>query len=258
MPALELCPCLDAVFGAVQDADALQRLAQLGFRRFEFWDWRARDIAGLRTRSAELGLKATIFSGNTFAEPLVDPAAHERTLDHLRRSLHVAENLGVDRLVAHVGYSIPGRPRREQWQAAVRGLRQAAALASAEGIVLAVEPLNSRRDHPGYFLDSLADAARLIDDVGDAAVRLLLDVYHMAIMHEEDLLTQLSVAVPLTVHVHVADVPGRGEPGSGTLPWPSILGALEEGGYKGVIGLECWASTTPEAALGRSGQVLRG
>jgi hydroxypyruvate isomerase len=39
-------------------------------------------------------------------------------------------------------------------------------------------------------------------------------------------------------HVHLADVPGRGEPGSGALDWRDRLGWLDRAGYDGFVGLE--------------------
>ena len=251
----ELCPCLDAVFPATPTAEALTRLAGLGFRRFEFWDWRQQDVGALARVAADAGLSAVIFSGNTFEEPLVDRAAHGQVLAHLRRSLEVADQLGVRLLTVHVGYPLPGRGREEQWAAAVEGLRAAGDLASAAGVTLALEPLNSRVDHPGYFLDMLPDALRILAEAGHPAVRLLLDVYHMRVMHE-DLLDRLPAALSATAHVHVADVPGRGEPGSGAIPWTAVMDALRAGGYRGAVGLECRPTGPAEAALRRCVEVL--
>ncbi|MBI4278707.1 MAG: TIM barrel protein [Armatimonadetes bacterium] len=251
-----LCVCLDAVFGDAGPLEALAWIAALGLRRFEFWDWRPRDVDALARRAGDLGLEAVIFSGNTFDEPLVDADAHGRALDHFARSLQVARRLGVRLLVAHVGYAVAGRSRAEQWTAAVAGLRRAGALAAASGVTLAVEPLNSAVDHPGYFLDTLPGAVRLIDEVGHPAVRLLLDVYHMRVMHE-DLLERLPAVVGKTVHVHVADVPGRREPGTGAIAWPEVLRFLRGDGYRGAIGLECWPSQSSSEALRRSAEVLR-
>lgn len=214
-------PCLDTIYEDTKEDEALRALAALGFRRFEFWDWRRRDIEGLARLASELGLSVAIFSGNTFDEPLVEPDAHERAMAHLRRSLQVARRLGTRLLVVHVGYAIPRHSRAGQWAAAVAGLRAAGALAGAEGVTLAVEPLNSKVDHPGYFLDALPDAEQLIEEVDHPAIRLLLDVYHMGVMHD-DLLDHLGRALAWTVHLHVADVPGRGEPGSGAVQWPRV------------------------------------
>ena len=251
----ELCPCLDAVVPTTPTAEALTRLAALGFRRFEFWDWRQQDVGALARAAADAGLSAVIFSGNTFEEPLVDRAAPQRALAHLRRSLEVADQLGVRLLVVHVGYALPERTREEQWTAAVEGLRTAGDLAATGGVTLALEPLNSRVDHPGYFLDTLPDALRMLAEVGHPAVRLLLDVYHMRVMHE-DLLDRLPAVLPATAHVHVADVPGRGEPGSGTIPWAAVMDALRAGGYRGAVGLECWPTGPAEVVLRRCMEVL--
>jgi hydroxypyruvate isomerase len=250
-----LCPCLDAVFPGVPTIDALRRSAALGFSCVEFWDWRARDVEALGPQAAALGLQVAVFSGNTFAEPLMDPAKHEHALAHLRRSLEVAGALGTRVLVMHVGYALAGRSRAEQWRAAVAGVRAAAALAAEAGITLVVEPLNSVRDHPGYFLDSVAGARRLLDDVGHPAVRVLADVYHMSLM-DGGLLAQLAQVVHQTAHVHLADAPGRGEPGSGTIPWPEVVRLLREGGYEGPLGLECWPTSSPEDALRRAAAAL--
>lgn len=252
---MDLCVCLDAVFGDAPIEDALRAAGETGVRTFEFWDWRGRDLAALARQATALGMSAVIFSGNTFDEPFVDPNAHARALVQLTRSLEIARHLGVQLLVIHVGYAIAGRSRADQWAAAVAGLRAAGDLAAGAGVTLAVEPLNSRLDHPGYFLDTLPDADRLLNEVGHPAVRLLLDIYHMQVMHD-DLLERIPQVLAKTVHVHVADVPGRGEPGSGAVQWPRVVRILKEGGYGGGIGLECLPTGSPEAALARSLEIL--
>jgi len=250
-----LAPCLDALLADTAQAEALEVIADLGVERFEFWDWRVRDIALLRATAERLGLEAVVFSGNTFDEPLVDADAHPLALAHLARSIEVARSLGTRILVAHVGYTIGGRDRGAQWAAAVTGLQAAGEMAEAAGITLAVEPLNSALDHPGYFLDTLPEALHLLAEVSRPSVRLLLDVYHMRMMHD-DLLARLPEALPLTVHVHVADVPGRREPGTGAIDWGAVLAALDESGYRGAIGLECWPSADPVSAVRRAIEVL--
>jgi hydroxypyruvate isomerase len=251
----ELVPCLDSLFAGRPADAALSLLADEGFRAVEFWDWRERDADRLGRQLARLGLSVVAFSGTTFDEPLLDPAGHEAALAHLRRSLEVATTLGARLLVVHVGYAHSHRSRRDQWEAAVAGLRRAGDLAQAAGVTLMVEPLNSTLDHRGYFLDTLPDALALLEDVGHPAVALLLDVYHMWVMHD-DLLDRLGAAAAQTAHVHVADVPGRGEPGSGVIPWRAVLDRLHAGGYRGALGLECWPTTDVQTALRRSREVL--
>ena len=253
---MELCPCLDAVLWNTGQAEALERLASLGVRSFEFWDWRTRDVDQLAGLCARLEPRPVAFSGNTFEEPLVDPAAHPAAFRHLTESLAVASRLSVRTLVVHVGYTRATLSREQQWVAAVRGLRGAGDLAAAAGATLVVEPLNSLINHPGYFLDGLPQACALVREVDHPAVRLLLDVYHMAVMHH-DLLDRLADALPLVTHVHVADVPGRGEPGSGALPWRQIVPALHRG-YDGPVGLEWWPMLPVDKALHRCREALNG
>lgn len=252
-----LCPCIDSIFEDTPTREALGRLHGMGFALFEFWDWRRQDLDDMERAKDTLGLRPVIFSGNTFDEPLVTRSDHPRTLRHLDRSLEVARRLGVRLLVAHVGYRSDSATLSDQWEASVEGLRAAGDSAGAKGVTLAVEPLNSKVDHPGYFLDGLVQAERLIDEVGHPSVRLLLDVYHMAVMHD-DILDRVGPAIGKTVHVHVADVPGRREPGTGAILWPEMMRRISQAGYREAIGLEFWPSASPEEALGQSSRVLAG
>ncbi len=198
--------------------EAMRLVAAQGFHGVEFWDWRERDVGLLQRQAQALGLAVTACSGTTFDEPLLDPAGHDVALARLQGSLAVAQQLAAPLLV--------------------------------------VEPLNSIVDHPGYFLDSLPDALQLLEDVGHPAVRLLLDIYHMWVMHGD--LMAVADAASATAHVHAADVPGRGEPGSGVIPWQTLLTQLRDAGYQGAIGLECWPTTAVHAALRRCDEVLNG
>ncbi|HEY3249277.1 MAG TPA: TIM barrel protein [bacterium] len=250
----ELSPCLDSLFPTHSDAAALRTLAELGFTRFEFWDWRTHDLKALSAARVEFGLRPVVFGGNTFTEPLLAEQTRPAALAQLRRSFGVAKRLGVGALVVHVGYA-GDHSREQQWQAAVDSLRAAGRMAAEAEIVLLVEPLNSAIDHPGYFLDSLPAARRLLEDVDLPGVRLLLDIYHMWLMHA-DLLALLPQTLPIVGHIHVADVPGRHEPGTGTIPWPAVVRLLGESGYSGSIGVECWASGTVTEALAATSRIF--
>lgn len=252
----ELCPCLDSIFAGVPDDAALRTLADLGFRHFEFWDWRSHDLAAITRARDAYDLRPAAFSANTFAEPLVSSDIHVAALDHIRRSVALASDLGTKALVIHVGFTVAGATEEQQWHAAVTGLRRAGEIAAQSGVSLLVEPLNTAVDHPGYFLDTLSQSRRLLADVEHPSVRLLLDVYHLWVMHD-DLLNLLPDAVTLTGHVHLADAPGRHEPGTGSIPWPAVMSTLTEHGYSGLLGLEYWPSANPAASLVQTRDFLR-
>jgi hydroxypyruvate isomerase len=121
--------------------------------------------------------------------------------------------------------------------AAVAVLKRAAALAEEAGVMLVLEPLNDRVEHPGMFLVSTTLGLDIVEAVGSPNLRLLYDVYHSATMGE-DLEAVLTGRMHLVGHVQVADQPGRNEPGTGSLDWPHVIATLKKLGYQGVLGLE--------------------
>ena len=76
----------------------------------------------------------------------------------------------------------------------------------------------------------------IVDEVARPEIRLLYDIYHAAVMGEE--IEVLKGRLDRVVHVHLADTPGRGEPGSGRMDYADRLEWLEKQGYTGLIGLE--------------------
>ena len=78
--------------------------------------------------------------------------------------------------------------------------------------------MNSRVDHPGALTDRTADAVIVARAVGSESFGILYDLYH-SVTEGEDPATELANAGDLVRYVQIADVPGRGEPGSGGLDW---------------------------------------
>ena len=91
--------------------------------------------------------------------------------------------------------------------------------------------------HGPCLLTSTAAAAAFIAQTGRENVRLQYDAYHMQRM-EGDLATTLDSYRSLISHVQIADVPGRGEPGTGEINDRFLLGYLDRKGYDGDAGLE--------------------
>ncbi|MFI7451396.1 hydroxypyruvate isomerase family protein [Nonomuraea sp. NPDC049714] len=119
---------------------------------------------------------------------------------------------------------------------AVANLRRAADAAAGIGATVVVEAVNSH-DNPHYPITSSGAAFALIDEVDRANVGFLADLYHLHRMGE-DVLALIDAHVDRFVHVQIADDPGRGQPGSGRMPYQEIFSRLEAAGYRGHIGLE--------------------
>jgi hydroxypyruvate isomerase len=237
---VELSPCLDLLFGdddpATPPEVRIRRAADAGFTWVEMWGWRHRDMAAVRRALQETGLGLNCLTLDPFV-PLVDERARGAFLDSVDRSARLAADLGCPFVVVLAGDALPDVPRLAQRRAIVDGLRRAAPIAGACGVTLLIENLNSRVDHVGHFLDTTPDALDIVDAVGHPSVRMLYDLYHSVVMGEQPQ-DVLDGRLDRVAHVQVADVPGRHEPGTGTIAWPAVLGWLAASGYGGRMGLE--------------------
>jgi hydroxypyruvate isomerase len=128
-------------------------------------------------------------------------------------------------------------------------LSRLAPVAAEANVVLAVELLNSKVDHPGYQCDHTAWGMELCRRVDSPAVRLLYDIYHMQIM-EGDIIRTIEANHPFFVHYHTAGNPGRGQPDdTQEIFYPAIYRAIEKTGYRGFIAHEFLPAGDPREAL---------
>jgi hydroxypyruvate isomerase len=165
-----------------------------------------------------------------------DPRRIGEFRDSVELALEYAVDLGVRRLHCLSGKQHPAVPAERARATLIDNLRFAAAAFAPHGIDVLIEPLNDV-DNPGYFLTGSAQAADIIAACGAPNLFLQYDIYHMTRMGEPVAQT-LRERLPLIRHIQVADVPGRHEPGSGTIDFPGLFGLLDELGYDGWVGCE--------------------
>ena len=103
----------------------------------------------------------------------------------------------------------------------VKALRDILAITPAD-FTLMLEPLNTRVDHPGYWLTDIPTAAGIVEEIGDSRLKILCDLYHMGVMGH-DLNEIIDRFLPLIGYFHAADFPGRHQPGTGSADWPALL-----------------------------------
>jgi hydroxypyruvate isomerase len=230
--------CIEWLFAseAPEFPDRVRAAHAAGLSGIEFWGGAGKDIDGIRRALDETGIAIA----GILCEPMrqiTDPELHAPYLDSVRSSLAVALRLGAKVMIVTTGDERAGVPRQVQHAALVKVLREAAEIVRGSGVVLALEPLNDRVDHPGYYLTSTVEGLDIVDEVDRPEVRLLYDIYHSAMMgeHIEDV---LDGRLDRVVHVHLADTQGRGEPGSGNMDWQARLDWLADHGYAGFVGLE--------------------
>ena len=235
---MRLSTCIEWLFAdeASDMADRIRRAHAAGFDAVEFWHWRNKDIDAIATALRETGISLSGF----VAEPMIaltDPANHEAFLEGLKATVEVANRLGATVLIAQAGNDLPGRSRDEQRAALTACLAASADILKGSGVRLGVEPLNTRIDHVGYFLPSTSEALDIVEAVARPEIGVVYDLYHSLVMDE---VPQEVVAnrVDRIIHIHVADHPGRNDPGTGHLDLKTPLSWLFANGYSGRVGLE--------------------
>jgi hydroxypyruvate isomerase len=169
----------------------------------------------------------------------------------MKETIRIARKLGNKAIILTVGNTLEDVSPKRQTANIVRNLKAIARMAEDAGLKIAVEPLNTLVDHKGYFLDRTADGVAIVEAVGSPAVGLLYDVYHMQIM-EGNLIETIRRHARIIHHVHVGDVPGRMEPGTGEINYANVLKAIDAVGYAGYCGFEFRPSDNTEAALARA------
>ncbi|HEV8636362.1 MAG TPA: TIM barrel protein [Chloroflexota bacterium] len=234
--ALRFSVCVEMIFRDSPFLERLDRVKASGAPAYEFWRWADKDVPAIAERARRLDLACAGLVGST-GGPLVDPARRGDFLEGLRGALAVAGRLGATTLIVTTGQALEGVEPARQHDAIVAGLRAAAPIAAEAGVTLALEPLNTKVDHAGYYLDSTAEGLGIVDEVGSDSVKLLYDFYHAQVM--EGNLTRTAVEnLGKIAHLHLADNPGRHEPGTGEVNYRGVFRALEEAGYAGYVGLE--------------------
>lgn len=166
------------------------------------------------------------------------PARSAEFRDNVEVTLALGERLGCTAFNALYGNRVDESTPEEQDEVGAENLAFAAKAAAERGAIVLVEPVSGA---PRYPLLTAADAVAVMDraerEAGVGNIRLLLDLYHLAV-NGDDVSAAIDAHAARIGHVQIADAPGRHEPGSGTLDLDGQLARLAAAGYAGCVGLE--------------------
>ena len=237
--------CIEMVYLEVPFLQRIDKAARSGFDAIEFWNWDNKDLPAIKAAVDRVGLRIAAFQAN-LGGTLVHPDHRASFVASIEKSLNKAlemgaptlflltDELGEDRTVR---YQYPELSEEAKYQSVLDGLWALAPLAEKAGITLLLEPLNVRVDHPGFFLHHSSVGFELVRAVNSPRIKLLFDIYHMQIM-EGNIIHTLTRNLDVIGHIHVADVPGRHQPGTGELNYANIFQALRQAGYDQYVGFE--------------------
>jgi hydroxypyruvate isomerase len=222
--------------------------------------WTPADLRDVRSlmRSYRMAIDVVSLTPHSKTTPvaLVDPPQHGALLTDFERHLIFARELEIPYAQLTSGVAVATRSRQQQWQSLVEGCRRAGDLAARANVTLLVEPLNSRIDHPGYFLDNCTDGLKLIREVDHPHVRLLFDIYHEQVQ-SGNVTTGIEAALPFVKVFHVAGNPGRNDPGAGEIRYEHLYRTMKRLGFEGHVAMEYRPLGDPVASLIRSVDAMR-
>lgn len=238
------------------EVDLLERPAAAraaGFDAIEFW-WPWPDqpvppdteidkfVAAVRDAGVHL-IGLNFFAGDLAGADcgvLSIPARSTEFRDNIAVTIGIGEALGVPAFNALYGNRVSEVTPGQQDDLATENLTLAARAAAAIGGTVLVEPVSGRKPYP---LRTASDVAAVLDRVPAPNIGFLCDLFHLA-NNGDDIDAALAAYAHRIAHVQIADHPGRGEPGTGTLDLKRYLSTIAASGYSGYVGLEYIPTTT--------------
>ena len=184
--------------------------------------------------------------------PLTQGISHEKYWDDVKSQAEASLKLAVDwaipNLIVFSG-NREGLDDKRGAENAIKHLEPLARAAESAGLMLILELLNSKVNHPDYQCDRTAWGVEVVSAVNSPNARLLYDIYHMQIM-EGDVIQTIRDNHQWFAHYHTAGVPGRNEiDHTQELYYPAICRAIAETGFDGYVGQEFIPTGDWKAAL---------
>lgn len=250
------CACIDAMYGETPFLERFSKAKQDGFDFVEFWSWTDKDLGAIKDAAAAAGIGIGGFNGDADYS-LIDPTHKKPYLEFLAKSVEAAQKIGARSVTIHSNALGDGGVVVNHYTelsdtvklcSMYDMLLECAKMAEESGIQMNLEALNITTDHVGNFLANTRMAAEMTRLIGSPKLKILYDVYHMQ-LNEGSLCDNIRAYADQLGHIHVADAPGRHEPGTGEINYANVFACLEEVGYDGLIGYELFPKTTTDEAV---------
>src|SRR5256886_4741602 len=216
----------------------LEKAAEAGYqavelvKEFENWTDAVFRRGNSNKRSLGIPFDATagVWTGTA------DPAARDKFVADLKNFLPIAEKLECPAIIVLSGNRVEGLSHDAHHEACIEALKRGADLAAKQKAALLLENID-QEENPKYYLTSVAEGFEIIRKVNHPNVKFLYDFYHEQIA-EGNLIEKLDKNIQYTGLVHIADVPGRHEPGTGEINYANIYRKLAQLKYDRVVAME--------------------
>jgi D-psicose/D-tagatose/L-ribulose 3-epimerase len=205
------------------------------------------DYAAWGKRLDDLGLERTAVTVRGVEDNPISPDAAVRALgiEQNKRAIDCCQAAGATALVgpyhSALGYFTGKGPTADEWKWGVESMQQVADHAGQAGVTLGLEALNR---FECYLLNTHADSARFVREVGHSNCRAMYDTFH-AHIEEKNIPNAIHACGDVLCHVHISEN-DRSTPGAGNVRWAENFDALHEVGYDGWYTIEAFGLALPE------------
>lgn len=221
--------------------------ADQGFRAWEDNEARKRPIEqqnAMAKALADRGMAMGVFVASMpkWADyrPLLggnDDAERDAFLADVTSSVEIAKRLNARHMTVVTGFMDRRVPEDIQTARIIDVMRRAGDIVAPHGLVLVMEPLNTRTNHPGVYMQSIARGYAVARGANSPGVKILADLYHEQIQ-SGNLIPVMEACWSEIGYLQFGDNPGRKEPGTGEINYANIVRWLRARSYGGVIGME--------------------
>lgn len=255
----KLSVMLWTVFNDLPFEQRLENVAAAGYRCVElvgeYKKWSEEDFRRANAKRRELGISFNTTAG--LAHGVADPRAREAFLTDLRQEFPLMEKLECPAIIVMSGDRVEGLTAEAQHASCVEGLKRAAEIAEKKGVTLWLENIDLE-ENPRYYLWSMAEAFQIAVEVNHPRVKILYDFFH-AQVSGGNLMARLEKNISQVACLHIADVPGRHEPGTGEINYPNLYKKLVQLKYAGYVTMEFLPTRDPiETLKAARAEALRG
>ena len=245
----QLSVMLWTVYRELPFGQRLEKVAEAGYHAVElvneYGNWSEEDYRDANRKKRNLGMTFDASSG--LRHGICDPGEREAFLADVRKMMPTLDRLECSRLIVLSGDKNPNLSIREQRQSCVDGLKRAAEIAGERNVELLLENIDPE-ENPRYYLTSVAEGFEIVGEVNHPKVKFLYDFFHEQIA-EGNLIEKLEKNIGKVGLIHIADVPGRHEPGTGEINFPNIYRKLGQLHYNRYVAMEFLPTGDPVASL---------
>ncbi|WP_446742451.1 hydroxypyruvate isomerase family protein [Silvibacterium acidisoli] len=229
--------------------NALKIVADAGYQGIEltgqFQKWSDSETQQFLKRIQSLNLLVDSMSG--LRAGFCVPSESDVFLKQFQEHIDYAVKLHCPQVILLSGKRDASMSVDQQKQVSVENLLKASDIAAKHDIEIVIEPIDPL-ENPTIFLQTVTDGFSIARAVNRPNVKVLYDFYHEQRAFG-NLIEKLDKNIDLIGLVHIADVPGRNDPGTGEVDYNNIYRKLASLHYKRYIAMEFYPTTEPVAAL---------